>query len=507
MANFLLWLTFSPLIGILVLAFIPKTQAGLVKAIGVITTLIPLVMVVVLYFRFDHTASGLQFMLKRDWITIPVGNQGQGFPIRFEMGVDGLSMPLVLLTAVIATMASIAGLAINKRWKEFYVLFLIIEIGMLGVFTSLNLFQFFVFFEFTIIPMFFLMGIWGYIEREKAAMKFLLYNGVGSAIMFIVFIALFMNTMTLNMFEIKQVLTDPMNQLNIPDAPGYLQETVRFGLFLALFIAFAIKIPVVPFHTWMLKAYQEANPAAIMISSGVLIKIGGYALIRMNAAFFPEWMNQLSTLIAVLGVINILYGAVLAFVQSDLKLMLAYSSVSHMGIILLGLAAMNAQGFQGAIFQMVSHGLIAALMFYMVSLIYQRTGTTDIRELGGLAKSMPMISGVLLTAMMASVGLPGMSGFVSEFLSFVGLFGSKPVIAAVGALGLIFTAVYLLRTILGTTFGPMQERYQGLADVQTAEVIPMIVLLSLVILIGVYPAILSGPLQATLQNIVPRIGG
>ncbi|WP_047150806.1 complex I subunit 4 family protein [Aneurinibacillus tyrosinisolvens] len=499
MANyFLTILTFSPLLGVLLLAFVPKTRAGTIKAIGILATLIPLVLAVMLYVNFDQAAKGLQLVQQSNWINIPVGQDA--LHIKYEMGVDGLSMPLVVLTAVIGTMAAIAALTINKRWKEFYILFLIIEMGMFGVFTALNLFQFFVFFEFTIIPMFFMFGIWGYQDREKAAMKFLLYNGVGSAIMLIVFVALFMNTLTINMEEIRQALTNPMSPFNV-------DEGLRFGLFLALLIAFAIKIPVVPFHTWMLKAYEEGHPAVIMISSGVLIKIGGYGLIRMNAAFFPQWMDQMATFIAILGVINILYGAVLALAQDDLKLVLAYSSVSHMGIVLLGLAAMNAEGFQGAIFQMVSHGLIAALMFYMVSIVHERTDTTNISELGGLAKSMPVISGVLLTAMMASVGLPGMSGFISEFLAFLGLFGTRPAIAAVGALGIILTAVYLLRAVLGTTFGPIQAKYESLSDARAFEVVPMVVLLSLVILIGVYPAVLSEPLQATLQNIVPRIGG
>lgn len=507
MANyFLTILTFSPLLGVLLLAFVPKNLPGTIKAIGILATLVPLVLALMLYAGFDPAVQGLQLVQQMSWINIPLGSQ-QSLPIDFEMGIDGLSMPLVVLTAVISTMAAVAGLMIDKRWKAFYVLFLIVEMGMLGVFTAANLFQLFIFFEFTIIPMFFMLGIWGYADRERAAFKFLLYNGFGSAIMLIVFVILFVLTGTLNITKIAELFTSPMSPFNIPDVPGYIPNSIRLGLFVALLLAFAIKIPIVPFHTWMLKTYQEGHPAVIMISSGVLIKIGGYALIRLNASFFPQWMNELATLLAVLGVINILYGAVLALVQDELKQMLAYSSVSHMGIVLIGLAAVNAQGFQGAIFQMVSHGLIAALMFYLVSLIHERTGTSNIRELGGLAKSMPIMSGIFLTAMMASAGLPGMSGFISEFLAFVGLFGSKPIIAAVGALGIIVTAVYLLRATLATTFGPTREEHETLADAQAIEVIPMVVLLSLIILIGVYPAVLSEPLQTTLQTIASGIGG
>jgi NADH-quinone oxidoreductase subunit M len=505
MTSVLALLTFVPLVGVLFLLFLPKSQHNIIRTIGIMTTIIPLGLAFMLYAGFDQTQGGMQFVQQMEWITIPVGQMAMA--INFEFGIDGLSLPLVILTAVVASMASLVGLKVKDRLKEFYALLLVMEMGMLGVFTSLNLFQFFVFFEFTIIPMFFFMGIWGYVNREKAALKFLIYNGVGSAILLIVFAILFVNVWSLNFQEITLAFTDPNSPFNMPNTAGYLSENFRLGLFIALLLAFAIKIPIAPFHTWMLTAYKESNAAAIMISSGVLIKIGGYGLIRMNAAFFPEWMDKLGTAIAILGVINILYGAVLALVQNELKLMLAYSSLSHMGIVLLGLAAMNAEGFQGAIFQMVSHGLIAALLFYIIELINERTGTTDIRELGGLAKSMPIMSGVLLTVTLAAIGLPGTSGFVSEFIAYLGLFNAHPIIAAVGTLGIIITAVYLLRSILGTTFGPTREQHESLIDARSYELVPMVVILGLVILIGVYPAILSGPMQETLINIVPRIGG
>jgi len=505
MTSVLATLTLVPLVGIFLLLFLPKSQHNFIRTIGIMTTLIPLGLALMLYAGFDRAEKAMQFVQQMEWITIPLGQMAIG--INFEFGIDGLSLPLIVLTAVIASMASLVGLKIKDRLKEFYALLLIMEMGMLGVFTSLNLFQFFVFFEFTIIPMFFLMGIWGYMNREKAALKFLIYNGVGSAILLIVFAILFVTVGSLNYQDIEQSFTNPNSPFNLPNTVAYLSDNFRLGLFIALLIAFAIKLPIVPFHTWMLAAYKESNAAAIMISSGVLIKIGGYGLIRMNAAFFPEWMDKLSMVIAILGVINILYGAVLALVQNELKLMLAYSSVSHMGIVLIGLAAMNAEGFQGAIFQMVSHGLIAALLFYIIELINERTGTTDIRELGGLAKSMPLLSGVLLAITMAAIGLPGTSGFVSEFIAYLGLFNAYPIIAVVGALGIIITAVYLLRSILGTTFGPTREKHLNLIDARSYEFVPMVVILGLVILIGVYPAVLSDPLQETLINIVPRIGG
>jgi len=417
-------------------------------------------------------------------------------------------MPLVVLTAIIGFFAAIAGtIFVDKRWKEFYILFTITLTGMLGVFTSQNLFLFFIFFEMTLVPMFFLIGIWGFKDREKAAMKFFLYNGIGSAIMLIVFVALFMSVWTLNFSEIKTAFTDPGSPFNAQGSPVFIGEGLRYGLFIALLIAFAIKMPIAPLHTWMIKAYQESPTPAVLISSGVLIKIGAYGLLRFNVGFFPDVAGQLAGLLAVLGVINIIYGCILALVQNSLKLVLAYSSLSHMGIILLGVAAMNEVGFQGAVFQMVSHGLIAALLFFIVSVIFERTSTDRLDDLGGIAKSMPFVSGIFLTAAMASAGLPGMSGFISEFTAFLGLFKEMPIIAAIGTLGIILTAVYLLRAVLNTTFGPTADRWKVLADAQPLEVLPMVLVLGFIVLIGVYPSVLSEPLQATLQNIVPRIGG
>ncbi len=505
-------ITFSPLLAILVLAFIPKKHGRAIKQIGILGTLLPLVLSLLLFTYFDYQQQGMQFAEKASWIAIPVGTEQTGqvfaFTIDYEMGVDGLSMPLILLTSIVAALAAVASWQLNKRLKEYFILFHLLLIGMFGVFSSQNLFLFFIFFEMTLIPTYFLIGIWGYGEREKAANKFLLYNGVGSAIMLIAFLVIYLSVPnvsgnpTMSIAELTKSLTTPNNPIVSALPPGYL-----FGLFLALFIAFGIKLPIFPFHTWMLKVHVQAPPSIVMIHSGILLKMGAYGLLRMGIGFFPEQAYHFATWMAILGVINILYGAVLAFVQKDLKMVLAYSSISHMGIILLGLAAMNTIGFQGAIFQAVSHGFISALLFFIIGVIWERTGTSTIGELGGLAKSMPFVSGVFLAGAMASLGLPSMSGFISEFLAFLGLFGVKPVIAAVGALGIILTAVYLLRAVLRTTFGPTPDRLRKLADAQPMEVIPMVVLMGLIILIGIYPEVLSDPLQNTLKTIVPIVTG
>jgi NADH-quinone oxidoreductase subunit M len=494
-------LVFSPVLAILVMAFIPGHQGGVIKKVGVIGTLLPLLLSLFLFGTFNYGSPNLQFVESYDWISIPISSD-YALEINYELGVDGISMPLLVLTAIIGALAAVASCQIKKRLKEYFILFHVLLIGMLGVFAADNLFLFFIFFEMTLVPMYFLVGIWGYGEREHAANKFLLYNGIGSGIMLIAFIVIYMALQTMNMDEIAKALSTPGHPLTADLSPEF-----RFGLFLALFIAFAIKLPVFPFHTWMLKVHVQAPPSIVMIHSGILLKMGAYGVLRMGIGFFPEQAYQFSTWLAVLGIINILYGAILAYVQKDLKMVLAYSSISHMGIVLLGFAAMNTIGFQGAMFQIVSHGFISALLFFLIGVIWDRTQTSMIDELGGLAKSMPFVSGILLAGGMASLGLPGMSGFISEFFSFLGLFGSLPVLAVIGALGIVLTAVYLLRAILRTTFGPTPDRFSQLADAQPLEVIPMIVLLGFIILIGVYPAILGNPLQQTLKTIVPIVTG
>lgn len=495
-------IAFSPLIGILVLLFIPRQNAGAIKTTGVLVTLIPLILSLILFIQFDDEKKEYQFVEEYSWIQFQIPFvENQLMEINYELGVDGLAVALILLTTIVATLAAVASMHIKKRWKEYFILFFILETGMLGVFMSLNLFLFFIFFELTIIPTFFLIGIWGYQERERAAVSFLIYNGIGSAVMLIAFVALLMTTGTTNIPAITHFMAHP----------AYITDSFKLGVFLALLFAFGVKLPIFPLHSWMLKVHVQAPPSIVMIHSGVLLKLGAYGLIRLGMGLFPEQVHGLSFFLAILGVVNILYGATLAFVQRDLKMVLAYSSVSHMGIILLGIAAMNISGLQGAVFQAVSHGLISALLFFLIGVIYERTNTSMIDELGGLAKSMPFVSGILLAGAMANLGLPGMSGFISEFLAFMGLFNTYPQVAAVGVLGIILTAAYLLRAVMGTTFGPAKEEWADLTDARGFEVIPVVILLGLIILIGVYPSILNQTINVSVENLVysllARIGG
>jgi NADH-quinone oxidoreductase subunit M len=272
-------------------------------------------------------------------------------------------------------------------------------------------------------------------------------------------------------------------------------------------VAFGVKLPIFPLHSWMLRVHVQAPPSVVMIHSGILLKIGAFGLIRFGMGIFPEQFKTLGLLLAILGVINLLYGAFLAFIQKDFKMVLAYSSISHMGIVLIGLGALNEAGIQGAIFQVVSHGLISAFLFFLVAVFYERTGTTLIENLGGIAKGMPLAAGFLLAGAMASLGLPGMSGFVSEFMAFLGLFKEMPVLAAIGTLGIIMTAVYLLRAVLGLTFGKSHREFVGITDLKSVEWVPVITLMALIVLIGVFPSVLSGPLQKTVEAIMLGLGG
>jgi NADH-quinone oxidoreductase subunit M len=502
---------------------------------------VPLLLSGLLYADFKQDTDEMQFKEEVNWIQIPLNKevgeisslQSFYYEFNYTMSVDGLSLPLVFLTALVTAMAALASVHLKKRWKSFYIWFLLLEVGMFGVFMARDLFMFFLFFELTLIPMFFLIGIWGYMNREKAANKFLIYNGIGSAIMLLAFLIL-VNTagFTLEQTEqgtnffysgnvdviSKNLFQDPESFVNateevIPDNPFYLSDTLKWSLFFMLLVAFGIKLPIFPFHTWMLKVHKEAHPAVVMIHSGILLKMGAYGLIRYGILLFPVQAKDWAVGLAVLGVVNILYGAILAFRQKDLKLILAYSSISHMGIVLVGIAAFNEIGMQGAIFQLISHGLISALMFLIVGSLYERTQTTEINQLGGLSASMPFICGILMLAGMASLGLPLLSGFVSEFLSFLGLFDTMPAITIVGALGIIFTAVYVLRGILKVSYGPISEPFKQLRDARLIEAVPMITLAAFIILLGVYPAVLSQTLHYTVSGFdqwiqsIAKVGG
>jgi NADH-quinone oxidoreductase subunit M len=496
------FLVFSPLLGILILLLVPKEKESVIKFVGFFATLPALILSLIAYFQYRAGTDLSEYAEHVRWMKFGNFQDPDLFTIDYELGLNGFSLVMIVLTAVLSTLAAIASIHIKKEWKGYFMLFLLLEIGMLGVFAAENMILFFIFFEITLIATFFLIGKWGYFEKEKAAFSFLIYNGLGSAILLIVIMVLFSRTGTSNIELLSEMLNADGRETLLP-----ISESARFGLFIALLVAFGVKLPIFPLHSWMLRVHVEAPPPVVMIHSGILLKIGAFGLIRFGMGIFPEQFSKLAGLIAVLGVVNLLYGAFLAFVQDDFKMVLAYSSISHMGIVLIGLGALNEAGIQGAIFQVVSHGLISAFLFFLVGVFYERVHTSLIPNLGGMAKGMPLAAGFLLAGTMASLGLPGMSGFVSEFMAFLGLFEERPILAAVGAVGIIMTAVYLLRAVLGITYGRAERDFAGVIDLRAVEFVPVLALMGLIVLIGVYPAVLTVPLETTLETILLGIGG
>ncbi|MEH6943402.1 NADH-quinone oxidoreductase subunit M [Bacillus sp. JJ722] len=497
-------LVFSPLLGVLLLLFVSKQQEQLIKVIGILATL-PALLLSLFLFMKDRSGADLD-IYNVSWKWFNFGNfdklDPNLFAVDFELGIDGFSLVMLVLTSILATLSAIAAHYIKKEWKGYFLLFFLLEIGMLGVFTAENLILFFLFLEITLVPMFFLIGKWGYVEREKAAYSFLLYNGLGSAVLLIVIMILFAKTGTSNIEVLQQIITQGGVSLVANISPE-----LKYGLLIALIVGFGVKLPIFPLHTWMLRVHVQAPPAIVMLHAGVLLKIGAYGLIRIGMGIFSEQFNELAIYMVLLGIVNLLYGAFLALIQRDFKMVLAYSSISHMGIVLIGLGTLNEAGIQGAIFQVVSHGLIAALLFFLVGLLYERVKTSQIYDIGGLAKSMPITAGFLLAGGMASLGLPGMSGFISEFMAFLGLFKEEPILGAIGAIGLIITAAYVLRAVLAVTYGDTRgAANKKLADIHSLEWAPVLVLMSLIVLIGVYPTILAEPLDETMKTLL-GIGG
>ena len=505
-ANVLTLIVFLPLLGALVLGFVPRGGHKQSRAIALIATLLPLIFAGVLYSNFDSGSNaGMQYTESHQWIHIGHVFNDKTLVIGYDLGVDGLSMPFLLLTAIISFLGVLASSKVEHRAKEYYIWYLILVTGLYGCFVALDLFLFFLFLEATLVPMYFLIGIWGGDRKGKVAAKFLVYRGIASVGILIAFVGL--------AFQAAAVNGDiSMNMTSIIDAfakapADMISHSWKEGIFLTLLIAILIEEAFFPFHTWLPDTHEQAPSAISMVVGGVLMKIGAYVLFRIGVGALPDMVKYFATLIAVLGVINIIYAALVALVQRDWRRLLAFSSISHMGVVLLGVAAMNQSGLQGGIFMTVSSGLLSALLFFLIGAIKERTGTSNIPALGGLSKPLPILSGFLLAAALGSLGLPAMSGFVSEIVAFMGAFAAFPVLAALGTAGVILAAVYLLWAMQRTTYGPTSAQLEGLSDARAIDYVPMVVLTALIILIGVYPSILGDLVNHTVSSYVTRIGG
>jgi NADH-quinone oxidoreductase subunit M len=472
------YVLFTPLIGALLLMVFQRENENEIRIFGLAISIITFALTLTILSKFDSANPGFQFVYKIPWIT--------NLNISYHVGVDGLSMLLLLLTTFITPLTLLSSWkAINKKVKEFTFFMLLLEVGMIGVFVSLDLFLFYVFWEAMLIPMYFIIGIWGGERRIYASVKFFLFTMFGSLLMLVAIIWLAVSAGGV----VGHFTTDLVELYHVGPS---LARNFQNWLFLAFTLSFAIKIPLFPLHTWLPDAHVEAPTAGSIILAAILLKMGTYGLIRFCLPLFPEAAVSFAPFISVLAVIGIIYGALVAMVQTDMKKLVAYSSVSHLGFVVLGIFAMTQESIQGAIIQMVNHGLSTGALFFLVGVIYERTHTREISEYGGLAKIVPLFSVALLIASLSSIGLPGLNGFIGEFLILLGAFKS-PLLNTWGftvfaATGVILSAVYLLwlyqRVIYGVVRNPKMEH---LPDMNKREIIIFVSILIFILWIGVYP--------------------
>lgn len=477
---------FIPLIGGILVLFLPKDKDKQIKTIATAIAAIPVILTGWVCLLFNPTTSQVQFMEKVDWIP--------ALGIRYFVGLDGLGLPMVIITSLLSLLSLTISWNINVRVKEYFALFLILEAGMLGVFMSLDLFLFYIFWELVLVPMYFIIGIWGGPRKEYAAIKFILYTIIGSLIMLLGFLGIYFaaEPHTFNIIELSQKET------------LFKSAFVANIVFLALYVGFAVKIPVWPFHTWLPDAHVEAPTAGSVILAGVLLKMGAYGFLRVSLPILPESAKYFAYLFAVLGLINIIYGAFVAMAQTDLKKMIAYSSISHMGYVLLGMAALTPTGLNGALMQCFSHGIVTGSLFMLVGVIYDRAHLRDINAFGGIGKVVPAYSTIMGIAVMASLGLPGLVGFIGELLCFVGAFPVFSIITAAAVFGVLITAVYLLWMYRQIFFGDLNEKYAKLKDLNRREWISLLPLMFLIILVGLYPKVILDMMNVTILQLAGR---
>ncbi|ROL62307.1 NADH-quinone oxidoreductase subunit M [Bacteroidetes/Chlorobi group bacterium ChocPot_Mid] len=479
----LLLTLFLPLAGSILLLFVKREQTQLIKTGALVISLLSFIASVFLLFSFDQSNPGFQFVINQIWV--------ESFDAGFRIGVDGMSMLLLMLTTFISPITILSSFySIHKRDKEYYVMMLLLQFGMTGVFISLDLFLFYIFWEIILIPMYFIIGVWGGKNRIYAAVKFFIFTVVGSLFMLvaIVWLGHYVGTEI-----IKNAQGFTTNFMVIRDVSFNIPFDIQKWMFLAFALSFCIKVPLFPLHTWLPDAHTEAPTPGSVILAGVLLKMGTYGLIRFNLELFPQSAFAYASPIAWLAVIGIIYGALVSLVQTDIKKLVAYSSVSHLGFVVLGIFSMTATGIQGAIIQMVNHGLTTGMLFLIVGMIYERRHTREISEFGGIARVMPVFTVFFGIALLGSVGLPGLNGFVGEYLTLIGAFTSPFLdswaYSIIAASGVIFAACYLLwmfqRVMFGTNDNPQNHNLKDLGKQEWATLVPIVIF---IVWIGIYPS-------------------
>lgn len=461
------WVLLLPSIGALLLLILPARE-GLLRTVALLTSVVTFLASLLMLERFDAGVSGMQLSESFSWIP--------RYDIGYRVGIDGLSLVLILLTTFLMPLVFLSTHhAVTQRVRGFLVSMLLLETGMLGVFAATDLFLFYVFWEVMLVPMVLLIGVWGGERRRYAAVKFFLYTLAGSLLMLVAIIYMWSNGA--HSFDFARLQAHP--------GLGFEQQ---YWLFLAFLVAFAIKVPMFPLHTWLPDAHVEAPTAGSVVLAAVLLKMGTYGLLRLAIPLFPEATQHFAPMLMGLSVVGILYGACVALVQDDIKKLVAYSSVSHLGFVTLGIFSLTVEGIQGATIQMVNHGVSTGLLFLLVGVLYERRHTREISAYGGIAKVMPWFSAVLVFTCLSSAALPGLNGFVGEFLILIGAYRAEPLAAILSALGVILAAAYLLWMLRRILFGPVtHEANRGLSDLEPREWAYLLPLLVLVVWLGVYP--------------------
>jgi NADH-quinone oxidoreductase subunit M len=487
---FLTFLTLLPLVGAIFLAFIPKEHESAIKQTALAVAVADFLLSLQLWASFDNHNGGMQFEYTTSWI--------EAWGISYHVGIDGISLLLYVMTTFLTAISILASWNVKKYIKEYMFAMLALSTGMLGVFISLDTFLFYVFWEFQLVPMYLIIGVWGGPRRIYAAVKFFLYTAVGSLLMLVAIVWIY----TLVKEQTGVASTDILFITENLKAP---LETQKW-LFLAFFLAFAIKVPMFPFHTWLPDAHVEAPTAGSVILAGVLLKMGTYGFLRFNLPWFPHASNEYFTLIATLSVIGIVYGALVAMVQTDLKKLVAYSSVSHMGFVMLGIFTFNHYGLQGALLQSLNHGIVTGGLFLMVGMIYDRRHTRQISEFGGLAKQIPKYTICFMIITLASIGLPGTNGFVGEFLILLGLFQESMFFATIATSGVIFAACYMLWMFQRVIFLELNNpENKKLLDLDLREKIILVPIIILIFWIGFYPSPVTRTFDATIEKLIVRV--
>jgi NADH-quinone oxidoreductase subunit M len=481
--------TFLPLVGAILLIFLPKERGNLFRYVAVIFTLATFVVSLSLYFNFDGSTPEPQFVEQSAWL---------GYGINYHLGIDGISLWLILLTTFLFPIAVLSSWTyIQKRIKEYFIFMLLLETGIIGVFVSLNLFLFYVFWEAMLIPMYFLIGVWGGPRRIYATLKFVLMTMFGSLLMLVSIFVMYSfyykasGVYSFNIFDYYQLMLNPQ---------------VQGWLFLGFALAFAIKVPMFPFHTWLPDAHVEAPTAGSVILAAVLLKMGTYGFLRFALPLFPDALEKYLPVLAVLSLIGIIYGGLMALIQKDVKSLVAYSSVSHMGLIMLAVFSLNVEGIVGAIYQMLNHGLSTGALFLIVGILYERAHTRLIKDFGGVSSRMPVFAAFFLVCMLSSVGLPGLNGFVGEILCLFGIFKTSHLLAILAVSTVILAAAYLLWMYQRVMHGPItNEKIRSFADMNKREIGFLVPIIIMMFWMGIYPQTFLRKIDSSVAFLVNRI--